>query len=72
MMKIKICGINAEVSSFEEASKLVRKIIELCNMGSTEWYEYEDNGTITEGKNKVALVSYNGVVWLDKGGVMVL
>lgn len=48
-----------EVSSYEEASRVVREYIKERNLGNSQWM----GGSVQEDGKAIARVSYNGVVW---------
>lgn len=56
--------MEVEVDSFEKASLLCQEFIRRNDLGGGNW----SGGLITEGKKKLANVSYNGRVWkIEKG-----
>jgi len=64
-MTVNNCGKEVSIKSFDDASKLIRNHIEKKEMRSSKWYQYKDNGTITDNGKQVASISFNGRIWMN-------
>lgn len=58
-MKLKIKGKAYEVATLEEASKLYEKLRDASGLGASRW----PSGSVFEGRELAATISYNGRVW---------
>ena len=57
-------GMNVPVSNFQQASRTVRRFIDLKRLGISKW---TGTGKVTEDGKVIAWVSYNGRVWEPDG-----
>lgn len=67
-MTLTLPGTSQDVTTFEEASKVLRTYIDSRGWGSTQWYGQKGDGgfkvgDIVQDGNKIAHISYNGRVW---------